>query len=100
MMAGENAMTLDVSRATVCFDEVLALLPADHPERASALYFKAEAVKDAGRYEEAERGYREAISAFREIGDRVGKEPASPSSRTSSGSAAASPRAANASPRR
>ena len=73
MMAGENAMTLDVSRATVCFDEVLALLPADHPERASALYFKAEAVKDAGRYEEAERGYREAISAFREIGDRVGE---------------------------
>jgi len=73
MMAGENAMTLDVSRATECFDEVLALLPADHPERASALYFKAEAVKDAGRYEEAERGYREAISAFREIGDRVGE---------------------------
>ena len=56
MMAGENAMTLDISRATVCFDEVLALLPAVHPERASALYFRAEAVKDSGRYEEAERG--------------------------------------------
>jgi len=73
MMAGENAMTLDISRATACFDEVLALLPADHPERASALYFKAEAVKDAGRYEEAEQGYREAISAFRAIGNRVGE---------------------------
>ncbi len=73
MMAGENAMAMDVSRAMVCFDEVLSLLTPDHPDRASALYFKAEAVKDAGRYEEAEGTYRDAIAAFRAIGDRVGE---------------------------
>ena len=100
MMAGENAMTLDVSRATVCFDEVLALLPADHPERASALYFKAEAVKDAGRYEEAERGYREAISAFRAIGDRVGEGAGLTKLANVLWERGASPRAASASPRR
>jgi class 3 adenylate cyclase/tetratricopeptide (TPR) repeat protein len=73
MLAGERAMALDVSRATECFDRVLALLPPDHPDRAGALFHKAEAAKDAGRYEDAEGLYRDAIRAFRNGGDRMGE---------------------------
>jgi class 3 adenylate cyclase/predicted ATPase len=73
MLAGERAIALDVARSTECFDGVLALLPADHPDRAGALFWKAEAAKDAGSYEEAEGLYRESLSAFRAGGDRVGE---------------------------
>jgi class 3 adenylate cyclase/tetratricopeptide (TPR) repeat protein len=73
MLAGERAMALDVSRATECFDRVLALLPPDHPDRAGALFHKAEAAKDAGLYEDAEGLYRNAIRAFRNGGDRMGE---------------------------
>src|SRR5262245_47852852 len=73
MLAGQQAMALDVARSTECFDRVLELLPADHPDRAGALFWKAEAAKDAGRYEEAEGLYRGSISAFRAGGDRVGE---------------------------
>ncbi|MGA9160388.1 MAG: adenylate/guanylate cyclase domain-containing protein [Actinomycetota bacterium] len=71
LIAGEAAMGFDVARAVECFDEVIALLPEGDPERAHAIYLRAEAVQDWGRYEEAERGYRDAIAAFRELGDRV-----------------------------
>ena len=73
MLAGEGAMALDVARSTECFDRVLALLPEDHPDRAGALFWKAEAEKDAGRYDEAEGLYRESIHAFRASGDRLGE---------------------------
>ncbi len=73
LLAGERAMALDVARATECFDRVIALLPPDHPDRASALFWKAEAAKDAGRYEQAEDLYRESIAAFRDGGDRTGE---------------------------
>lgn len=54
MLAGERSMALDIGRATECFDRVLELLPPDHPDRAGALFRKAVAAQDAGRYEEAE----------------------------------------------
>ena len=73
MLAGERSMALDVSRATESFDRVLELLPPDHPDRASALLWKAEAAKDGGRYEEAVELCRRSIAAFRDGGDRVGE---------------------------
>jgi tetratricopeptide (TPR) repeat protein len=73
MLAGERAIALDVARATESFDRVLELLPPDHPDRASALFWKAIAAQDAGRYEEAEKLYRRSIEAFRKGGDRIGE---------------------------
>jgi tetratricopeptide (TPR) repeat protein len=73
MLAGERSISLDVARATECFDRVLELLPPNHPDRASALFWKAIAAQDAGRYEEAEELYRRSIEAFREGGDRIGE---------------------------
>ena len=73
MLAGERSISLDVARATECFDRVLELLPPNHPDRASALFWKAIAAQDAGRYEEAEELYRRSMDAFREGGDRIGE---------------------------
>jgi class 3 adenylate cyclase/tetratricopeptide (TPR) repeat protein len=73
MLAGERSIALDVTRAIESFDRVLELLPPDHPDRASALFWKAVAAQDAGRYEEAEALYREAVGAFSEGGDRIGE---------------------------
>ena len=73
MLAGERSIALDVARATKSFDRVLELLPEGHPDRASALFWKATAAQDAGRYEEAEELYRRSIEAFREGGDRIGE---------------------------
>jgi class 3 adenylate cyclase/tetratricopeptide (TPR) repeat protein len=73
MLAGERSISLDVARATECFDRVLQLLPPNHPDRASALFWKAIAAQDAGRYEEAEELNRRSIEAFREGGDRIGE---------------------------
>jgi class 3 adenylate cyclase/tetratricopeptide (TPR) repeat protein len=73
MLAGERSMALDIARATESFDGVLELLPPDHPDRAGALFWKAVAAQDAGRYEEAEELYRESIAAFRSGGDRIGE---------------------------
>ena len=73
MLAGKRSIALDVARATESFDRVLELLPEGHPDRASALFWKATAAQDAGRYEEAEELYRRSIEAFREGGDRIGE---------------------------
>ena len=73
MLAGERSIALDVARATESFDRVLELLPPEHPDRAGALLWKAVAAQDAGRYEESEELYREAIAAFRSGGDRIGE---------------------------
>jgi class 3 adenylate cyclase/tetratricopeptide (TPR) repeat protein len=73
MLAGERSIALDVARATESFDRVLELLPSGHPDCASALFWKAIAAQDAGRYEEAEELYRRSIEAFREGGDRIGE---------------------------
>jgi predicted ATPase len=73
MLAGERSMALDVARATESFDRVLELLPPDHPDRADALFWKAIAALDAGRYEEAEDLYRQATAAYRAGGDRIGE---------------------------
>jgi class 3 adenylate cyclase/tetratricopeptide (TPR) repeat protein len=70
MIAGERAMTLDVARAEQCFDAALRLL-ADHPDRPRALARKAEACLDGGRYEAAERLFREAVTGHRDQGDLV-----------------------------
>jgi tetratricopeptide (TPR) repeat protein len=71
MVAGERAMAIDASRAEACFDSALALLPPEHPDRAEALARKGEAAVDAGRYEDAQRAYEEAVGLFRERDDLV-----------------------------
>ena len=73
MLAGERSIALDVARAMESFDRVLELLPEGHPDCASALFWKAIAAQDAGRYEEAEELYRGSIEAFREGRDRIGE---------------------------
>jgi class 3 adenylate cyclase/tetratricopeptide (TPR) repeat protein len=73
MLAGERSIALDVARAAESFDRVLKLLPPDHPDRASALFWKAIAAQDGGRYEEAEELYRRSVQAFRQGGDRIGE---------------------------
>ncbi|HET7929041.1 MAG TPA: adenylate/guanylate cyclase domain-containing protein [Actinomycetota bacterium] len=73
MIAGERAMAFDVSDAERCFDTALSLLPEAHPDRPRALARKAEASFDAGRYEEAERTFEEAVESFGEQGDPVGQ---------------------------
>ena len=72
MIAGERAMSLDVSRAEQFFDRALRHLRSSHPDRPRALASKAEACLDGGRYEDAERLYKEAIDGFRAVGDLVG----------------------------
>lgn len=69
ILAGERAMKLDVVRAAECFDRALALTPEGHPARASILSQRAAASFDAGRYQEAQRSYEQALALFREAGD-------------------------------
>jgi class 3 adenylate cyclase/tetratricopeptide (TPR) repeat protein len=71
VLAGERAMSLDVSRAAECFDRALELLPDPHPERAGILFKRAAAALDAGRFRDAQRIYESALALFREVGDRL-----------------------------
>ena len=72
VMAGDRAMNLDVASAEACFDHALQILPPVDSERARVLASKAEAAFSAGRYQESQRIYEEALADFRERGDRLG----------------------------
>jgi len=69
VVAGERAMTLDVVRAGECFDRALALTPPGHPDRADIVARNGAASYDAGRYQDAEAAYEEALRLYRETGD-------------------------------
>ncbi|MGZ8579394.1 MAG: ATP-binding protein, partial [Actinomycetota bacterium] len=72
VMAGERSMSLDVSSAEAFFDRALQVLSVDDPARAGVLSRKAEAVFYAGRYEDAQAIYEEALAGFRAKGDQLG----------------------------
>jgi tetratricopeptide (TPR) repeat protein len=71
VLAGERAMSLDVARASGCFERALELLPDTHPERAGILARKAATAFDAGRFRDAQRIYEEALALSRDAGDRL-----------------------------
>jgi class 3 adenylate cyclase/tetratricopeptide (TPR) repeat protein len=72
VLAGDRAMTLDVTRADRHYQRALALLAADHPDRARVLEKAAEAAQQAGRAVQAEELLAEAIAAFQAGHDHLG----------------------------
>ena len=72
VMAGDRAMNLDVASAEACFDRALQALPPLDSGRARVLSGKAEAAFSAGRYQDSQRMYEEALADFRERGDLLG----------------------------
>ena len=72
VVAGERAMMLDVVRAGECFDRALALTPPGHPDRADIFARNGAASYDAGRYQDAEAAYEQALGLYREAGDLLG----------------------------
>ncbi len=63
-MAAIRSMAVDVSRAEGQFASALALLPEDSPERPRVLAGLAEVAFHAGRFDEADLRYREAIEGL------------------------------------
>jgi tetratricopeptide (TPR) repeat protein len=63
-MAAVRSMALDVSRGEAQFASALALLPEDSPERPRVLAGLAEVAFYAGRFDEADQLYREAIEGL------------------------------------
>jgi class 3 adenylate cyclase len=76
VMAGDRAVDLDLAKADVFYRRALELLPAGDLERATVLVKAAEAAFRGGRYPEAERACREAISGFRAQGKTVAEAQA------------------------
>ncbi len=72
VMAGDRAMNLDVASAEAWFDLALSGLPAGDPARAAVQAKKAETAYIAGRYEESQGLYEEALAGFRQLGDLRG----------------------------
>jgi class 3 adenylate cyclase/tetratricopeptide (TPR) repeat protein len=71
VLAGERSMSLDVSSADGFFEKALQVFPPGDPGRADTLARRAEAMAHAGRFQEAQELYEEAIEGFRDAGDRV-----------------------------
>jgi len=65
VMAGDRAVDLDLAKSDAFYRWALELLPAADPRRAAVLAKAAEAAFRGGRYPEAERVCREAITGFR-----------------------------------
>jgi class 3 adenylate cyclase/tetratricopeptide (TPR) repeat protein len=76
VMAGDRAMDLDLAKADVFYGRALDLLPAGDPARAALLAKAAEVAFRGGRYPEAERACRDAISGFRAEGATVAEAEA------------------------
>jgi class 3 adenylate cyclase/tetratricopeptide (TPR) repeat protein len=72
MMAGDRAKRLDPGRAVGLFRRARVVLPADDPERSRALLESAEAAEEAGRLEEADAEFDEAIAEYRAAADPLG----------------------------
>ncbi|MFB3737373.1 MAG: AAA family ATPase [Candidatus Velamenicoccus archaeovorus] len=69
MLAGERALRVDLGSAERYFRRAVETLPVHHPERPRAVLRVADAAASAGRFAEADRGFEEAVAAFRELGD-------------------------------
>jgi tetratricopeptide (TPR) repeat protein len=65
VMAGDRAVDLDLAKSDAFYRWALELLPAADSRRAAVLAKAAEAAFRGGRYPEAERVCREAITGFR-----------------------------------
>jgi tetratricopeptide (TPR) repeat protein len=76
VMAGDRAIDLDLAKADVFYRRALELLRAGDPGRAALLAKAAEAAFRGGRYPEAERACRDAISGFRAEGATVAQAEA------------------------
>jgi len=76
VVAGDRAIDLDLAKADMFYRRALELLPADDLERATVLVNAAEAAFRGGRYPEAERACRDAISGFRAEGETVAQAEA------------------------
>ena len=72
VMAGDRSMVLDVSTAEAFFERALQILSSGDPARADLLARKAEAAFYAGRYEDAQTMYEEALADFRARGELLG----------------------------
>jgi DNA-binding SARP family transcriptional activator/class 3 adenylate cyclase len=72
ILAGDRAMTLDVTRAQVHYQRALGLLPANYPERAKVLAKAAEAERQSNRIGQAQQLLNQAIAEFQARGDRLG----------------------------
>ncbi|TCC03607.1 AAA family ATPase [Kribbella soli] len=69
LMAAELAMNLDTNEALALLDRALALSPAGDPERPTVLLRWGWAAFQAGRLDDAQAAYLEAIAGFEAIGD-------------------------------
>jgi class 3 adenylate cyclase/tetratricopeptide (TPR) repeat protein len=72
VLAGDRALPLDVEKAETYYARALELLARRDPERPGVQARVAEAAGLAGRWEEAEGGYLEAIADFKARGDNLG----------------------------
>jgi class 3 adenylate cyclase/tetratricopeptide (TPR) repeat protein len=67
-LAAGRAMSLDVAKAEALLLRALELTPTGHPDRARVQASLAEAAFHAGRFEDAQQRYQEAIAGFRAKG--------------------------------
>ena len=71
VLAGQRALHLDIASAISWYEQALSLHPAEHPGRAAVLARAAEAARQAGRLDDAERRYHEAVERFRAQGESL-----------------------------
>ena len=71
VLAGQRALHLDIASAISWYEQALSLHPAEHPGRAAVLARAAEAARRAGRLDDAERRYHEAVERFRAQGESL-----------------------------
>ena len=71
LLAGDRSLGLDVVQADSYYEAALELAPPAHPERATLLARRAEALRQAGRHAEGASALKEAIADFRARGERL-----------------------------
>jgi class 3 adenylate cyclase/tetratricopeptide (TPR) repeat protein len=70
-LAGDRAVSLDVTRAHAFYSQALELCPADHPGRAALTVKAAEAAFQAGDHTAAMSNLEAAVATYEEAGDRL-----------------------------
>jgi class 3 adenylate cyclase/tetratricopeptide (TPR) repeat protein len=70
VLAGDRALGLDLASAAAFFEQAIALTPRADDAHPLILLRLAEAMGDAGQLDESAAAVEQAISAFRERGDR------------------------------